>query len=183
MAMLTVASVSSRCKTLSSLLLDNFALDLQKVFAFCKHLTARKVEVEGKIVWNRISSELCFSYDDKGHFILDSMFMINCAKSLDAKYLLAVLNSNLSKHWIKNNAATLGEGVYGAKIYIEKLPIPKITLQNQNLADSVVELVEQILTLKERNLTTDTSHLEREIDSLVFKLYGLNEEQISLLTQ
>ena len=182
-AMLTVASVSSRCKTLSSLLLDNFALDLQKAFAFCKHLTTRKVEVKGKIVWNRISSELCFSYDDKGHFILDSMFMINCAKSLDAKYLLAVLNSNLSKHWIKNNAATLGEGVYGAKIYIEKLPIPKITLQNQNLADSVVELVEQILTLKERNLTTDTSHLEREIDSLVFKLYGLTKEQISLLTQ
>lgn len=37
-----------------------------------------KVEYYGKIMWNRISSELYFSYDDKGYFVLDSMFMINC---------------------------------------------------------------------------------------------------------
>lgn len=134
-----------------------------------------------KIVWNRISSEICFSYDNKGHFILDSMFMINCAKSLDAKYLLAVLNSNLSKHWIKNNAATLGDGVYGAKIYIEKLPIPKITKENQNLADSLVKLVNQILALKAENSSADTSQLECDIDNLVFKLYDLNEDEIKLI--
>ncbi|EAH8574714.1 class I SAM-dependent DNA methyltransferase, partial [Campylobacter jejuni] len=79
-----------------------------------------------KIVWNRISSDLCFSYDNQKNFILDSMFSITFYSNINLKYLIANLNSSISKFWIKNNAATLGDGIYGAKIYIEKLPIPKI---------------------------------------------------------
>ena len=136
-----------------------------------------------KIVWNRISSELCFSYDNKGHLILDSMFMINCADKFLRHYFIGVLNSNLAKFWIKNNAATLGDGVYGAKIYIEKLPIPKITKENQNLVDELVKLVNQNLALKAENSSADTSQLECDIDNLVFKLYDLNEIEIQLIKQ
>lgn len=32
-----------------------------------------KPQYQGKIIWNRISSELCFSYDESGHYILDSV--------------------------------------------------------------------------------------------------------------
>ncbi|EOH9644464.1 class I SAM-dependent DNA methyltransferase, partial [Campylobacter jejuni] len=84
-----------------------------------------------KIVWNRISSDLCFSYDNQKNFILDSMFSITFYSNINLKYLIANLNSSISKFWIKNNAATLGDGIYGAKIYIEKLPIPKINSKNQ----------------------------------------------------
>ncbi|EDP6551067.1 class I SAM-dependent DNA methyltransferase, partial [Campylobacter jejuni] len=83
-----------------------------------------------KIVWNRISSDLCFSYDNQKNFILDSMFSITFYSNINLKYLIANLNSSISKFWIKNNAATLGDGIYGAKIYIEKLPIPKINSKN-----------------------------------------------------
>ncbi|ECP6181964.1 class I SAM-dependent DNA methyltransferase, partial [Campylobacter jejuni] len=86
-----------------------------------------------KIVWNRISSDLCFSYDNQKNFILDSMFSITFYSNINLKYLIANLNSSISKFWIKNNAATLGDGIYGAKIYIEKLPIPKINSKNQKL--------------------------------------------------
>ncbi|EAO7222014.1 class I SAM-dependent DNA methyltransferase, partial [Campylobacter jejuni] len=88
-----------------------------------------------KIVWNRISSDLCFSYDNQKNFILDSMFSITFYSNINLKYLIANLNSSISKFWIKNNAATLGDGIYGAKIYIEKLPIPKINSKNQKLVD------------------------------------------------
>ena len=98
-------------------------------------------------------------------------------------YFIGVLNSNLAKFWIKNNAATLGDGVYGAKIYIEKLPIPKITKENQNLVDELVKLVNQNLALKAENSSADTSQLECDIDNLVFKLYDLNEIEIQLIKQ
>ncbi|EOH3423679.1 class I SAM-dependent DNA methyltransferase, partial [Campylobacter jejuni] len=102
-----------------------------------------------KIVWNRISSDLCFSYDNQKNFILDSMFSITFYSNINLKYLIANLNSSISKFWIKNNAATLGDGIYGAKIYIEKLPIPKINSKNQKLVDELINLVDEILKAKE----------------------------------
>ncbi|MBX7490222.1 hypothetical protein K4G57_01850 [Helicobacter sp. Faydin-H70] len=114
----------------------------------------------GKIIWNRISNELCFSYDEAGYYVLDSMFMITSPNGLMMKYLLATLNSSIAKHWIKNNAATLGNGIYGAKIYIEKLPIPKITESNRYLVDSIIALVEEILSLKACHAESSPCHSE-----------------------
>lgn len=54
-----------------------------------------------KIVWNRISSDLCFSYDNQKNFILDSMFSITFYSNINLKYLIANLNSSISKFWIK----------------------------------------------------------------------------------
>ena len=136
---------------------------------------------QGKIVWNRISSELCFSYDNRGCFILDSMFMINAANETFVRYLLGVLNSNISRHWIRQNAATLGEGIYGAKIYIEKLPIPKITESNQTLCDEIIALVDKILESKAKDSTTDTKELEYKIDKLVYKLYNLTDKEVQII--
>ncbi|ECP8963167.1 class I SAM-dependent DNA methyltransferase, partial [Campylobacter jejuni] len=39
-----------------------------------------------KIVWNRISSDLCFSYDNQKNFILDSMFSITFYSNINLKY-------------------------------------------------------------------------------------------------
>ncbi|EGJ3609738.1 class I SAM-dependent DNA methyltransferase, partial [Campylobacter jejuni] len=50
-----------------------------------------------KIVWNRISSDLCFSYDNQKNFILDSMFSITFYSNINLKYLIANLNSSISK--------------------------------------------------------------------------------------
>ena len=134
-----------------------------------------------KIVWNRISSELCFCYDTNKIFILDSMFSITSHLTSTLKYIIAVLNSAISKKWIKDNAATLGDGIYGAKIYIEKLPIPKIDSTNKALSDEIISLVKQILESKAKDPTKDTKELESHIDSLVYKLYHLTDEEIKII--
>ena len=179
-----------------------------------------------KIVWNRISSELCFSYDNSSHTILDSMFMITSNCQITTKYLLATLNSSISKNWIKNNSATLGDGIYGAKIYIEKLPVPQITESNKPLCDEIVKCVDKILEIKachtealaevskntetelvilsdseksknteskkdfspfskaqndKADSTLDTSKLESKLDSLVYKLYNLTNDEIAII--
>ena len=140
-----------------------------------------KIEYYGKIIWNRISSELYFSYDDKGYFVLDSMFMINCKNKNTIKYLIGILNSKLSRLYIKLTSATLGSGTYGGKIYIEKIPIPKIDNTNKKLVDKIINNVNEILKIKNKNSNADISEIEGEIDKIVYWLYGLSKEEVGII--
>ena len=127
-----------------------------------------------KIVWNRISKELVFSYAEGAKFILDSMFFFT---GKNIKLLLALANSKVSKFWIKRQSASLGEGVYGAKIYIENLPIPELSKQEQK---PFIQLVEEILASKAKG--QDTTTQEQQIDERVFELYGLSEKEIKYIS-
>jgi len=138
-----------------------------------------------KIVWNRITDQIIFSYVNPGFYVLDSTFMIT---GKDLKYLIGLLNSKVTAWWIKLSAATLGEGSYGAKIYIEKSPIPPITEKTQSIADQIVQKVDEILTLTQspdfetnKEKQQRVKELEKEIDQLVYKLYDLTEEEIKIV--
>lgn len=163
------------------MILENFESEIKEAFRYQEGLKIPTIEYEGKIIWNRISSELCFSYDDGGNFILDSMFMINGKNSIETKYMLGVLSSKLCKNWIKNNAATLGDGIYGAKIYIEKFPIVKINKKNQNLAEKIIVLVDEIIKSKQKNINFNTLELDSQINQLVYELYELSDEEIAFM--
>jgi hypothetical protein len=98
------------------------------------------------------------------------------------KYLLGVLNSKVSGFYIKSIAYSLSEGAQRwIKQYVEKIPIPPITQQNQKIANQIVNLVDQILSIKKQNPDADTSDLENKIDQLVYKLYGLTEDEIRII--
>ena len=43
--------------------------------------------------------------------------------------------------------------------------------------------VDRILAAKRKNAAADTSKLDREIDQLVYKLYGLTEEEIKIVEE
>ena len=45
----------------------------------------------------------------------------------------------------------------------------------------MVNLVEQVIVKKLTNPSGDTATLEREIDGLVYELYGLTEEEIVMI--
>ena len=64
------------------------------------------------------------------------------------------------------------------KAGIEALPIPTIPLSGQA---EVASLARQVLTAKHRDAEADTSGLEREIDELVYVLYGLTEEEKAIV--
>jgi adenine-specific DNA-methyltransferase len=73
-------------------------------------------------------------------------------------------------------------------IHVEQLPIPPITPQNQPLADQIVQKVQEILTLTQspdfetsQEKQQKVKELERQIDQLVYKLYGLTEEEIKII--
>lgn len=61
---------------------------------------------------------------------------------------------------------------------IKHTPIPQAT---PSQIQEMVKLVEQIIVKKLTNSSGDTAALEREIDSLVYGLYGLTEEEIAII--
>jgi hypothetical protein len=63
-------------------------------------------------------------------------------------------------------------------MYVSMLPIPNVSPEQQK---PVERLVERILAAKQRDAGADVSALEREIDELVYALYGLTPEEIQLV--
>ncbi len=151
-----------------------------------------------KIVWTDMAKKSSFLWDDGKMFLNNTCYFITNAN----KYILAILNSNLMSFYLQQIASGLGDGAFRwFKQYVEKLPIPKITPQNQAIAEKIVHLVEQILESKKspslaegdlggglsnknakttENSQTDTSELESQIDHLTYALYALTPTEITL---
>lgn len=132
-----------------------------------------------KIVWAEMTNAPSFIYDNNSFFINQTCYFLIHEHN---KYLLGVLNSNLIHNYMKSISSNLGDGAFRwIKQYIEKLPIPKIDSTNKALSDEIISLVEQILDSKAKDPTTDTKELESHIDSLVYKLYHLTDDEIKII--
>ncbi|WP_412091901.1 TaqI-like C-terminal specificity domain-containing protein [Helicobacter pylori] len=134
-----------------------------------------------KIVYPETSQGAYFIYENSGIFLEKTAFMI-VSDAYNLKLLTALLNSKLITFYFKNfcGGCILGKSGYQYnKHALEKIPIPKITPQNQELADKITDCVKQILALKEK----DAQKLEKEIDALVYQLYNLTDEEIETIEE
>ncbi|MGL2769579.1 DUF7149 domain-containing protein [Helicobacter pylori] len=139
-----------------------------------------------KIVYGEIVQEPRFYLDngecELGYFYAESTSFILTGEHL--RYLLGMLHSKLITFAFKTFYACGGLGESGyryKKAFIERLPIPKITPQNQELADKITDGAKQILALKEKDPKANTKELEKEIDALVYQLYNLTDEEIKII--
>ncbi|ENU5520455.1 DUF7149 domain-containing protein [Campylobacter coli] len=141
-----------------------------------------------------ISKLLCPDICNNTHFVLDNLgeFYFTTTiygyvrneeyKNLDYKYLMAVLNSSLTWWFLQKTSVVMRGGFYRIKpAYIEKFCIPKINSKNEKLADELINSVDEILKAKEQDKNANAQELENKINSLVYKLYNLNEEEIKII--
>ncbi|HEY9186306.1 MAG TPA: TaqI-like C-terminal specificity domain-containing protein [Ignavibacteria bacterium] len=133
-----------------------------------------------KVVWGNIaySSEFCFV--DKGIFI-NAPANIIISDNTSLKYLVASMNSKAFDWQFKQIGIFLGHAYEWKKQYVEQVKIPPITQSNQPIVTQIESLVDQILDIKKQNPQADTSHLERDIDKLVYRLYDLTENEIKIV--
>ncbi|UOR35042.1 class I SAM-dependent DNA methyltransferase [Helicobacter pylori] len=141
-----------------------------------------------KIVYGEIVQEPRFYLDngecELGYFYAEATSFILTGEHL--RYLLGMLHSKLITFAFKTFYAGGGLGESGyryKKAFIERLPIPKITPQNQELADKITDGAKQILVLKEKDPKANTQKLEKEIDALVYQLYNLTDEEIKIIEE
>jgi adenine-specific DNA-methyltransferase len=129
-----------------------------------------------KILYPEFSSKSSFTWDDNNNFYtLDTCWILNGGNY----YLLSLLNSSLIWFYLKTIVSVLGTQAFRMKkIYLEELPVKQITEKEEK---PFQKLVTEILKLKQENPSNDTLKLEREIDLLVYQLYGLTEEEIKII--
>ncbi|GAA9911857.1 class I SAM-dependent DNA methyltransferase [Helicobacter pylori] len=139
-----------------------------------------------KIVYGEIVQEPRFYLDngecELGYFYVEATSFILTGEHLH--YLLGMLHSKLITFAFKTFYAGGGLGESGyryKKAFIERLPIPKITPKNQELARKITDGAERILKVKEKDPKANTLDLEKEIDALVYRLYNLTDEEIKII--
>jgi hypothetical protein len=136
-----------------------------------------------KIVWAETANKIKMCIVPAGIYLSKTCFML---VGENLKFIVGVANSNLIDWYIRQSIYQLGEkGIYASEYYMKQLPLPPITKETQPLADQIVQKVQEILTLTQspdfetsQEKQQKVKELEREIDQLVYKLYGLTEEEI-----
>ncbi len=141
-----------------------------------------------KIVYGEIVQEPRFYLDngecELGYFYAEATSFILTGEHLC--YLLGMLHSKLITFAFKTFYAGGGLGESGyryKKAFIERLPIPKITPQNQELARKITDCAKAILEAKEKDPKANTQKLEKEIDALVYQLYNLTDAEIKTIEE
>jgi type I restriction-modification system DNA methylase subunit len=200
--------------------------------------------VSPKILYPNMTKYLPFIYDDTNNYVINDKAFVVTGNHL--KYLLAYLNSSLSKYQIRRECAELQGGTRELrKIYMENIRIPKVDIEieekfnvcsesmlsNYKLKRSLIANfcqhlkskfeLEKLSTklqkwdklefgdflkelkkakvklslseesewmqyfneqiLKAQSLKTEIDKTDKEIDKMVYELYGLSEEEIKIV--
>jgi hypothetical protein len=148
-----------------------------------------------KIVFPDIATSPRFALDEVGCYGSTTTFFI---PKVDI-YLLGLLNSKLSYRYFSETCAAL-EGKADRYLrfkrqYVERFPVRQINFNDPSdkaRHDKMVSLVESMLALnkqlaaartphEQENLKRQTDATDRKIDTLVYELYGLTDEEIKIV--
>jgi len=133
---------------------------------------------------------------DRNKMVIDKTCFLITGEGLI--YLNGILASRLMEWYLESELRLLGKkSIQYSKQFIEKIPIPKIDFSNKTetaIHAKFVRLVEQILEAKKQLQQAKTEgdknyldrkceRLDKEIDQLVYQLYGLTEEEIKIVEE
>ncbi len=130
---------------------------------------------KSKIIYPNICMKPEFTYDESGVYTNQKCFII----PIEDKFLLGVLNSSITFFLFRNVLPKLrGDFYEPSYVYLKDFPIPKA---DDKVKSKISNLVDEILKVKRKNSDTDTTAVEKEIDQLVYQLYGLTEDEIKIV--
>ncbi len=102
------------------------------------------------------------------------------------EYILAIINSSLASwfyYWFVYNRAV--RTMHFDSYYMGKLPIKQISLKEQEpfkaIVDQILSLTQSEDYLENPQKQEKVKEYERQIDQLVYKLYGLTEDEIKII--
>ena len=149
-----------------------------------------------KIIYPDIAKGPRFCLDTENHYLANTAYCLGTG----SLYLLGLLNSRLFWFAISNISIPFGirAGEYRYRLiyqYMEKIPIRPVDLTqpaDNARHDRMVALVEQMLAAKKQLAAAQTDKdkdfytnrcdgLDRQIDALVYDLYGLTDTEIRIV--
>ena len=150
------------------------------------HLAEPRMYLGHKIIIREITSRypkaINATYTDESFlFNISNIAILERENSdISLKYILGLLNSKLLSYYFMKNTAKSVRQMF-PKVILEdlrKFPIKHISINDQQ---PLTTLVDKILSIKKFNPNAETNAIETEIDHLVYKLYGLTEEEIKVV--
>jgi SAM-dependent methyltransferase len=150
--------------------------------------------LQPKILMRQTSDTIRACCDDKGYYCQNSVFIIH-SDTINLYFLLGILNSKLFDFLYKMGNPQTGKVFAEIKpSVIKQLPICRVNFSDPaDVArhDRMVALVEQMLELHNRLAAASQSDrdlyqrqidaTDREIDKLVYELYGLTPDEIAIV--
>ena len=151
--------------------------------------------LQPKILLRQTSDVLRACYDENGYYCQNSVFIIH-SDNVNLKVLLGLLNSRLFGYVYRLGNPQTGKIFAEIKpSVIKELPIRAFDLREakgRSQQDRIVKLVERMMDLHKQlvagRMPDDRNRVQRqidatdrEIDRLVYDLYGLTEEEIAIV--
>jgi len=147
-----------------------------------------------KIISLRKTDRPHFTYTDFPCYVSQTFFVLK-PTGINLKYLTAILNSSLCHFWLDKKGKKQGEALQVDKEPLLKIPIYTINTSNpseKKQHDDLASLVSRMLDLHKRlnevKTPQEKSVLERQIEAtddeinrLVYKLYGLTEDEVRIV--
>lgn len=151
-----------------------------------------------KILVPDIANRASFALDETGEYAFTSGYGITLRSNTteSPKYILGLLNSKVLDFFLKRVSTTMRGGYFRYFTqFIKQLPLRPIDFSNHReatLHDNMVQLVDLMQDLHKRlamcSIPADkTLHqrqidaTDRQIDELVYELYGVTEEEIRIV--
>jgi len=124
-----------------------------------------------KIIYPNICKQPEHTLDLDNSYTNQKCFIIG----LDDKFLLGYLNSSVVHFMYEKLLPKLrGDFYEPSYVYLKEFPVPEID-------ERIETKTKEILNKKKTDPDTKTSDLETDIDQMVYKLFGLNEEEIAIV--
>lgn len=139
-----------------------------------------------KIVAPQRSNENTFGYNESPWYASADVYFITSKEvmNVELKYLLALLNSKVYYQWLYHRGKRKGEALELYQVPLSEIPIKIISKGDQR---PFIALVNKILSITSQpdydphNPPEEQKALEKEIDQIVYQLYGLTKEEIELV--
>jgi hypothetical protein len=137
------------------------------------------------------------TYDNSGIFPEQSLyFLFNNKTHLSLKYITALINSKLFQFCYWHRLVTNRDSTPQLKkVDLDRFPVFIVNLKDneeKSIHDEIVHLVDTLLELNKKlrkanrpdetdRLKNNITYSENRIDELIYKLYGLNKNDISII--
>jgi hypothetical protein len=156
-----------------------------------------KLGASPKVLLRKTGNSIIATFDDSGIFPEQSLYFFFAGKTqANFKYLLGVVNSRLLNWFFKKSCLTNEKSIAQVKtVDLVRLPTRVIDFSNpadKARHDKIVSLVEQMLAAKKQLPLAQSdadkdfyankfAALDRQIDDLVYELYGLTDDEIKIV--
>ncbi len=131
-----------------------------------------------KVIVVRKCTQPTFTYTDFDTYVSATFYVIKTER-ISHKYLAGLLNSSLIAFWLRHRGKMQGNNYQIDKEPIIDLPILEPSQSEQK---EIINTVDQIIKIiKTDNKSPKVYELEKQIDQLVYQLYGLTPEEIKIV--